>query len=123
MLPAGAIAHRPSEQLGSKRMRDLITEMLEQFDVVVLDAPPVLAATDAVLLSTQADATLVVARAGVTRSFELDSARRALIGVGAHLIGAVFNGFDVSKAHGYRYKYAYRYGQDYAYGDDRHLAS
>ena len=118
VLPAGMIAPNPSEMLGSKRMRDFLAAAHDQFDLVILDAPPVLAATDAVLLSTQADATVLVARAGVTRDYDLESSRSALASVGARLIGVVLNGFDVSQAYGYRYKYAYRYGQDYAYGHD-----
>ena len=116
VLPAGQIVPNPSELLGSKRMRDFIEDMRGRFDVIVLDAPPVLAATDAVLLSTQADATLVVVRAGQTRDYDLESATGALTGVGARLIGVVLNGFDISQAYGYKYRYTYRYGSDYAYG-------
>ncbi len=116
VLTAGRIVPNPSELLGSKRMRDLINQMRDQFDIVIFDAPPVLAATDAVLLSTQADATLLVARAGQTRDYEIQSALQELGGVGASVIGTVLNGFDVSKSYGYKYKYAYRYGSDYAYG-------
>ena len=116
VLPAGQIVPNPSELLGSKRMRDFIEDMRERFDVIILDAPPVHAATDAVLLSTQADATLVVVRAGQTRDYDLESATSALTGVGARLIGVVLNGFDISQAYGYKYRYTYRYGSDYAYG-------
>ena len=119
VLTAGSLAPNPSELLGSKRMRELIEEMKEHFDLIIFDAPPVLAATDAVLLSTQCDATLVVSRAGQSRDYELDSALEALTGVGASVIGTVLNGFDVTKSYGYRYKYAYRYGSDYAYGSDK----
>ena len=116
LLPAGRIAPNPSELLGSRRMRETVEAARERFDVVIFDAPPVLAATDAVLLSTQCDATLVVCRAGKTKDYELRSALDELAGVGAHVIGTVLNGFDVSKSYGYKYKYAYRYGSDYAYG-------
>ncbi|GAB5535824.1 MAG: polysaccharide biosynthesis tyrosine autokinase [Rubricoccaceae bacterium] len=119
VLTAGSLAPNPSELLGSKRMRELMEEMKQHFDLIIFDAPPVLAATDAVLLSTQCDATLVVTRAGQTRDYELDSALEALSGVGAPVIGTVLNGFDVTKSYGYRYKYAYRYGSDYAYGSDK----
>ncbi|MEM1056861.1 MAG: polysaccharide biosynthesis tyrosine autokinase [Bacteroidota bacterium] len=116
VLPAGSLAPNPSELLGSKRMRDLMDEFKTLFDVVIFDVPPVLAATDAVLLSTQVDATLLVVRSGRTRDYELESANDALRNVGAKVIGTVLNGFHISKAYGYRYKYAYRYGRDYAYG-------
>ena len=118
VLTAGSIVPNPSELIGSKRMRDVIDRMREAFDVVLFDAPPVLAATDAVLLSTQCDATVVVCKAGSTKDYELESAHEALRGVGASVIGTVLNGFDVSQAYGYKYKYAYRYGNDYAYGAD-----
>ena len=116
VLPAGRVVSNASELLGSKRMREVLEEMRDRFDIVVIDAPPVLAATDAVLLSTQCDATVVVCRAGQTRDYELQSALGELSGVGASVIGVVLNGFDVAKSYGYKYKYAYRYGSDYAYG-------
>ena len=119
LLTAGTIAPNPSELIGSRRMRELIDEMKTHYDVIIFDAPPVLAATDAVLLSTQCDATLVVVRAGRTKDYDLDTSLEALQSVGASVIGTVLNGFDITQAYGYRYKYAYRYGSDYAYGSDK----
>ena len=119
LLTAGSIAPNPSELIGSKRMRELIDEMRSLYDIIIFDAPPVLAATDAVLLSTQCDATLVVVRAGRTKDYDLDTSLEALQSVGASVIGTVLNGFDITQAYGYRYKYAYRYGSDYAYGSDK----
>ena len=116
LLTAGTIVPNPSELIGSKRMRELIDEMRTYYDVIIFDAPPVLAATDAVLLSTQCDATLVVVRAGRTKDYDLDTSLEAMQSVGASVIGTVLNGFDINQAYGYRYKYAYRYGSDYAYG-------
>ncbi len=120
VMPPGSYAPNPSELLGSRTMRDCIAKFREAFDVIIFDAPPVLAATDAVLLSTQCDATIVVARAGVTRNYDLQHAHEALEGVGATVIGTVLNGFDVSKAYGYKYKYQYRYGNTYGYGHEAH---
>ncbi|WP_412063071.1 GumC family protein [Rubrivirga sp. IMCC45206] len=116
VLPAGQLSPNPSELIGSKRMRDLIADMREVFDIVIFDAPPVLAATDAVLLSTQCDATLLIVRAGETKDYELESATTALADVGTQVSGYVLNAFDVRNAYGYRYKYAYRYGNAYGYG-------
>ncbi len=116
IITAGQRVPNPSELLGSKRMREVIEQARGLFDVVIFDAPPVMAATDAVLLSTQADATLVVARAGVTRDFQLETTVAALHDVGAHVIGVVLNGFDLSHSYGYKYKYVYRYQDKYAYG-------
>ncbi|PAP77151.1 GumC family protein [Rubrivirga marina] len=119
VLPAGSIAPNPSELIGSRRMRDLIEDMRSKFDIIIFDAPPILAATDAVLLSTQCDATLVIARAGETKDFELQSAMTALADVGTKPSGLVLNAFDVRQAYGYRYKYAYRYGSSYGYGSSK----
>ncbi len=118
VLPAGSLAPNPSELIGSRRMRDLIADMRETFDVVIFDAPPALAATDAVLLSTQCDVTLMIARAGETKDFEMASALTALADVGTTPSGFVLNAFDVRRAYGYRYKYAHRYGNAYGYGEE-----
>ena len=116
VLPAGAHAPNPSELLGSRAFRDRLAAWEACYDVVIIDAPPVLAATDAVLLSTQVDATLVVVRAGQTKDFELDRALDALRSVGAPVIGTVFNGFDPDQAYGYKYRYTTGYRQKYGYG-------
>lgn len=126
LLPAGALPPNPSELLGSRRMREVLEHLRSQFDLIVLDAPPVHAATDAVLLSTQADATIVVVRAAQTRDYDLDQALDALGSVGAKTIGLVFNGFSLSSAYGYSYRYTARYGGDYkyyAYGHEQHSSS
>ncbi|MCH8030483.1 MAG: polysaccharide biosynthesis tyrosine autokinase [Bacteroidetes bacterium] len=120
VIPAGAHAPNPSELLGSKAMRHLIAGFRGSFDVIIFDAPPVLAATDAVLLSTQCDATIVVAKAGETKDYDLQHAHEALESVGATVIGTLLNNFDVSKAYGYKYKYQYRYGNTYGYGHEAH---
>ena len=116
VLAAGAHAPNPSELLGSRAFRDRLAAWSEHYDIVILDAPPVLAATDAVLLSTQADATVLVVRAGQTKDFELDRALDALRSVGAAVIGTVFNGFDATSAYGYKYRYTTGYRQKYSYG-------
>ena len=116
ILPAGSLAPNPSELIGSRRMREVIEDFRSKFDIIVFDAPPVLAATDAVLLSTQCDAVLMITRAGQTKDYEVQSALTALSDVGTKVSGLVLNAFDVRQAYGYRYKYAYRYGASYAYG-------
>lgn len=123
VLPAGRSVPNPAELIGSKRMRELLDEFKGHFDVVIVDSPPVLVATDAVLLSTQCDATLLVVAAASTKKHELAHAREALDGVGAKVVGGVLNGFDATMAYGYGYKYSYyykyysRYGYGYGYAD------
>jgi polysaccharide biosynthesis transport protein len=103
----GNAAVNPAELIGSPRMRQLLDSLSETFDVVVIDAPPVLAATDAVLLSTQADATLMIARAGVSKEADLYHSGAMLKDVGAYVAGVLLNGFDLSMAYGYRYSYGH----------------
>ena len=114
-----ARVEEPSEILGSKRMRDVLETLRGQFDIIVIDSPPVLSATDAVLLSTQADATIVVASAGTTKEADLDLSLERLGDVGAHVIGTLLNRFDLSMAYGYKYSYG-QYGpySKYSYGQD-----
>ena len=118
VLPAGAVVPNPAEHLGSKSLRELLGVFRESYDIVIVDAPPVMAATDPVLLSTQVDATIIVSSAGKTKDFELAHAVEEIQNVGGQVIGVVLNRFDVSKEYGYRYQYAYRYGSKYTYGHD-----
>lgn len=99
------LAKNPSELLGSARMRDLLEVFRDRFDVIVIDTPPLGAATDAALLATQCDATILVTRSGQTREAELEDAHETLDNVGATVIGTLLNDFDVSQAYGQKYKY------------------
>ncbi len=122
VLPAGSATKNPAELLGSPRVRSLLGSLDERFDVVIFDSPPVRAATDATLLSTQFDATLIVARASKTKEAELDLVFKQLGSVGAQVLGVVFNGFDVKMAYGYKYMYSDY--EDYAsYSAYQHLDS
>lgn len=113
MIPAGKVVSRSSELFATKRMRDFLETLRARFDVIIIDTPPVRVATDAVLLSTQCDLALVVVRAGQTKEGELDFTLEALGGVGAPVLGAIFNGFDVSMAYGHKYRFRHydRYAQ------------
>ncbi len=115
--PNPTLVESPSELLGSKRMRDVLEMLRGQFDMIIIDTPPVLAATEAVLLSTQADATIIVAAAGKTKEGDLDHSLERLSDVGAHVIGTLLNRFDLSLAYGYKYSYGV-YGpySKYSYG-------
>jgi capsular exopolysaccharide synthesis family protein len=113
VLPCGIIPPNPSELLGSQRMVQLIERLREEFDMVLLDTPPVVAVTDALLLSHSADATLLVARADVTRVDALLRAMDSIERSGAGLLGVVLNNFNVANAYGSYYKY-YQYYHYYS---------
>ena len=116
VLPAGSHVPNPSEHLGSLALRQQLDRFKQEFDIIILDAPPVMAATDAVLLSTQVDASMLVASAGKTKDYELEFAATELSSVGAHISGVVLNHFDVTKEYAYRAQYKYQYGKKYTYG-------
>jgi capsular exopolysaccharide synthesis family protein len=117
VIPAGKAVPNPSEILGSRRMRDLLTRLRDEFDVIVIDTPPVLAVSDAMLLAPQSDGCVCVCSAGDTKLPAVDHALEALRDVGAPIAGIVINRFDARAAYG-GYGYGYGgYGYAEYYGD------
>ena len=100
VLASGALPPNPSEMLGSVAMASLIERLGALADVVVFDAPPVLPVTDSVVLSTQVDGVILVARHGTTQKAQASEARRRLEAVGANVVGCVLNAVPPSAAHG-----------------------
>ena len=88
LLTSGPLPQNPSVLLGSVRMDEVIACVTEQADLVLLDAPPVLAVTDAAVLAMRVDGTLLVVRAGRTRREHIRQAKALLAKVNAHLVGA-----------------------------------
>jgi capsular exopolysaccharide synthesis family protein len=107
VLSAGRLVSTVSELLGGAAMGRALRDLHARYDVVVVDTPPVLAAADAEILAAQADAVLVVIRAGQTERQSAHYAIQQLRAVGARIVGAVLNDPD-QKIAGYG-KYAYYY--------------
>ncbi|MGI9022392.1 MAG: polysaccharide biosynthesis tyrosine autokinase [Acidimicrobiales bacterium] len=101
VLPSGPLPPNPSEILSSWRFAEVMTSLQEHADVVLVDAPPVLPVTDAMVLSGRVDATLLVAVAGVTTRQEVTRAVELLSQVGAPIVGTVLNGVDPPAEYGY----------------------
>ena len=112
ILPAGPIPPQPTELLGSTVMKDHIARWRNEFDHVIIDTPPCLSVTDAVLLSPEADRVILVARAGQTTKPALRHACDLLLQVNARVMGIVLNAFDIHSANGYYY-YGGRYSNYY----------
>jgi len=91
ILTSGPIPPNPAELLGTKKMRDFIEELKSEFDMVLIDAPPVLAVTDAQILSTIADGVIFVASYGEAQKKALVDAKELIDKVGGKVIGIVFN--------------------------------
>lgn len=91
VIPSGPIPPNPSELLGSNRMQQLANKLTSNADIIIYDAPPVLAVTDAQLLASQVDGTILVAREGKTQRREITEAVGLLRHVNANLLGTVMN--------------------------------
>jgi polysaccharide biosynthesis transport protein len=118
LLPAGSIPPNPAELLDSARARDIFTRLRDQYDLVLIDSPPVLPVTDAAILSRHADATLMLAAAGQTRRSDLHRAVEKLDQVGVTILGTVLN--KVTRQTGRYYGYGYTYKP---YGTGAHAAA
>ncbi len=114
IMPAGTPPPNPAELLASSNMRDLILELREQYDHIVIDTPPTLSVTDAVVLSPRADATILVIRSGQTTKQALRRSRDILMQVNAHVAGVLLNAVDLSSPdYYYYYEYQGKYGAYY----------
>jgi capsular exopolysaccharide synthesis family protein len=115
ILPAGPIPPQPAELLGSTVMKNYIAGWREVFDHVIIDTPPCLSVTDAVLLSPEADRIILVARSGQTTKAALRRACDVLLQVNARVMGIVLNALSRHSGEGYYYKYGYggRYANHY----------
>ncbi len=91
LMSSGALPPNPSELLASRRMGDVIAALQEHADIVLFDAPPVIAVTDAAVLASKVDAVLLVISAGKTKREHARQAKALLEKVNAHLIGTVLN--------------------------------
>ena len=96
----------PSELLAGRRTVEVLTTLQAEADVVLIDCPPVLPVTDAAVLSSRVDATLLVATAGKTTRKQLHRACELLAQVEAPLIGTVLNGDKEVDSYGYIYQYS-----------------
>jgi len=91
LLPSGPLPPNPAEILGSRRMEEIIATLKTHADIVLFDAPPVIAVTDAAVLGTKVDGVLLVFSAGKTRREHAVRAKEVLERVQVRLIGAVLN--------------------------------
>jgi len=98
VLGAGPIPPNPSELLGSTAMRSLLANLASRFDYVVIDTPPILPVTDAVVLSSLVDGVIVVAGSGVVQRDQLVHGLESLESVAARVLGLVLNRVPVNSA-------------------------
>jgi capsular exopolysaccharide synthesis family protein len=120
-IPTGPLPPNPADLLSSHKLMEAITELRSKYKFIVIDSPPIMAATDAVILSVQTDGVLLVVRSGETPKEAFTRTRDLLVSVKSHLLGVVLNAVD-SSAPDYYYSYRY-YPYSYGYGPQEHLES
>jgi len=91
VLTSGSLPPNPSEMLGSRAFQALLEELRSRFDLIVIDAPPLLAVTDGAVLAALADGTILVVRHGKTARHQILNSIRSLRAIDARILGAVLN--------------------------------
>lgn len=109
VVSSGQLPPNPSELIGSDRMHQLTTQLGQEFDIVICDAPSIIVVTDPILLATHVDSTLVLVSVNNARRETIRRALGLLDGVQAHVAGIVLNGIEPTRR---RYYYYYYYSDD-----------
>ena len=115
-IPTGPIPPNPADLLSSHRMAEAVDDLRQHYKFVVIDSPPIMAATDAVILSALTDGVLLVVWSSETPKEAFSRTRELLAAVKGRLLGVVLNAVD-SGAPDYYYSYRY-YPYSYGYGED-----
>lgn len=113
VLTSGSLPPNPSEILQTNAMKGLISELRHRYDVVLIDAPPLLPVTDAALLASISDGAILVVRHGDTGREQVRTASERLTSVGARLLGTVLSMTPAKELKRYGYGYGYGYGPEY----------
>ena len=105
LLPAGSTGHDPSRLLQGERLGQLIARFREAFDIVIIDAPPVLAVPDALLLGRWADGAIIAVRHDTSRFPLVERAIKRMSSVGVSVLGVVVNGVRPTESSYENYHY------------------
>ena len=115
VLTCGVIPPNPAEILGSERMRELLESLKKQYDIILVDAPPIIAVTDPSILASMMDGVILIVRSGSSKKDAVLHAVEQMKRVEAPLLGLILNGIQASNAYGSYYYYNYYH---YYYGQD-----
>lgn len=112
-MSAGPIPPNAAELLTGNRLSVLLERLLETYDHVVIDSPPVMGLADAPLIASRVEGVVYAVESHGIRSTLVKTALSRLQNANAHIVGGVLTKFDARKAHyGYGYEYGYGYGRD-----------
>ena len=114
-IATGAIPPNPSELLLHQNFTNFLETVSKQYDLVIIDSPPILAVTDAAIIGRMASAAFMVAKAGEHPMREIEQSAKELLNAGVNLKGIVFNATPVSSSrYGYgsrKFVYQYNYAK------------
>ena len=116
-IPTGPVPPNSADLLSSHRLSELMSELRKRYKFIVIDSPPIMAATDAVILSAVVDGVLLVVRSGETPKEAFTRTRNLLNSVKSRVLGVVLNAVD-SRSPDYYYSYRYYPYAYRAYGSD-----
>lgn len=109
LLPSGPIPPNPSELLGTVAMKETISCLKDKCDFLIVDAPPIVAVTDASVLASKVDGILLVVNSGSNRPEMVQKAKELLVRANGHILGVVLNRVEIEEEHSYYYYY---YGEE-----------
>lgn len=109
-MTSGTIPTNPAELLGSNKMHSILNELRNEYDFILIDAPPALGIADARVLGRVCDGIIVVVMANKTNREDLIEVKEELERAGEKLVGYVFNGLDMAHR---RYRYRYYHYHNY----------
>ncbi|MBT8387329.1 MAG: polysaccharide biosynthesis tyrosine autokinase, partial [Ignavibacteria bacterium] len=110
-IPSGTIPPNPAEMLDSQEMRNFLEEMKEEYDLVILDSPPIIAVADSEILSSMVDGTLLIVSAESTEIDLMERSVELIKRENTQFLGTVLNNFSYKSGYGSYYKYYYYYSR------------
>lgn len=115
VITTGPTVPNPAELYSTDRMKEIVISLLERYDHVIVDSPPVLGLADAPLIASASEGVVFVIEAENTSKRSARNAIQRLQAIGATILGVVVTKVDFKK-HSYGYGYGYGYGDSYSYG-------
>lgn len=109
LLPSGPIPPNPSELLGTTMMMQMIEVLKDHCEYLIIDAPPVVAVTDASVLASKVDGIILVVNSGTNRPEMVQKAKELLLKAQGHILGVALNRVEIEEEHAYYYYY---YGEE-----------
>ncbi len=110
LLPSGPVPPDPGSIVESEKMKQLVDDLCQQYDMVILDSPPILVANDAIVLAGYADSSVLILESGKTTRRALSQARELIKQGNVQLLGSILNKFSLGMG---RYYYYYNYKNGY----------